>query len=228
MKSKSGGVPGVWRAFTLIELLIVVAIIAILAAIAVPNFLEAQTRSKVARAMSDMRTVHMAISAYTVDYNTCLRDWNDSDWPASIKNQMGFYEENPGAVSDLTFRGTDPRGWTARFYSTLAMRPLTTPTAYISSGKFTDTFSHLVPFGMDTREQPTGSIAYWVLLSAGPDRTDGDWYRGNNPETASSQRPGGTSIKSDPTNGTVSKGDIWRGEAFTGQALYNQEYVYPM
>lgn len=57
------------KAFTLIELLIVVAIIAILAAIAIPNFLEAQTRSKASRAKADMRTVATALEAYFGDYN---------------------------------------------------------------------------------------------------------------------------------------------------------------
>lgn len=57
------------RGFTLIELLIVVAIIAILAAIAVPNFLEAQTRAKVSRARTDLRTVATALESYRVDYN---------------------------------------------------------------------------------------------------------------------------------------------------------------
>ena len=56
-------------AFTLIELLIVVAIIAILAAIAVPNFLEAQTRAKIARTSSDMRALAVALESYFSDYN---------------------------------------------------------------------------------------------------------------------------------------------------------------
>jgi prepilin-type N-terminal cleavage/methylation domain-containing protein len=55
------------KAFTLIELLIVVAIISILASIALPNFREAQTRSKVAVARSDLRTLSMALEEYMLD-----------------------------------------------------------------------------------------------------------------------------------------------------------------
>jgi len=60
--------------FTLIELLIVVAIIGILAAIAVPNFLNAQTRAKVARSRADLRSLSTALEMYQLDQNDFPRD----------------------------------------------------------------------------------------------------------------------------------------------------------
>ncbi len=81
------------RAFTLIELLIVVAIIAILAAIAVPNFLEAQVRSKVTRVTADMRSLRTALETYCIDYGKypMLRNRQDQ------KNRGGI-----GDCVDLT------------------------------------------------------------------------------------------------------------------------------
>ncbi len=61
--------------FTLIELLIVVAIIGILAAIAVPNFLNAQTRAKLARCEADMKSLETAIESYKLDNNVYIGSW---------------------------------------------------------------------------------------------------------------------------------------------------------
>ncbi len=66
------------RAFTLIELLIVVAIIGILAAIAVPNFLNAQVRAKIANAESDMQALSTALEMYRLD-NNHYPYWVNSD-----------------------------------------------------------------------------------------------------------------------------------------------------
>ncbi len=57
------------KGFTLIELLIVVAIIGILAAIAVPNFLNAQMKAKIAKVESELRTINEAYTTYKLDNN---------------------------------------------------------------------------------------------------------------------------------------------------------------
>jgi len=55
--------------FTLIELMIVVAIIGIIAAIAIPNLLNAIDRGKQKRTMADLRSVGTAIESYSIDNN---------------------------------------------------------------------------------------------------------------------------------------------------------------
>ncbi len=73
--------------FTLIELLIVVAIIGILAAIAVPNFLNAQMKAKIARVHNDQRSVATALEQYYLDWNSYVED---HDYP-SDRSQRGLF-----------------------------------------------------------------------------------------------------------------------------------------
>lgn len=186
------------RAFTLIELLIVVAIIAILALIAVPNFLEAQTRAKVSRTRTDMRSVSVALEAYRVDHD-------DYPFPS-----YGFSTD--GQV-DSTFDIDNPQQGIA---SMTGNQNLTSPVAYMTSIP-RDIFS---PDGMHWFGYCTVKNSLWILTSLGPNMTQPPetwvgWQGGDIQEVHALEAPTYDLVNRtyDPTNGTVSAGDIWRSNA---------------
>ena len=76
------------RGFTLIELLIVIAIILILIAIALPNFLEAQVRAKIAKAKGEMRTLGIAMDSYFLDWKMYPPDNDPNDFGQNGFNQL--------------------------------------------------------------------------------------------------------------------------------------------
>lgn len=193
--------PNSSRAFTLIELLVVVAVIAILAALALPNFLEAQTRAKVARARADLRSVVTAIETYRADFNG-YPTYHYSDVGSS---QLEFHIG--GRV--LAWGQPDP-AWDGR-------NPITTPISYMTSmprdpfnGRFSgppDAQEYMYvnwDYAMAIPNLPSGLVepferareAYggYRLHSKGPD-TEGP----------------NTGTPYDPTNGTTSEGDITYG-----------------
>ena len=188
--------------FTLIELLIVVAIISILSSIAVPNFLEAQTRAKVSRAKADMASMATALEIYAIDRNTYPHRRNPN-WEA-------------GAYAPLLSTKMND------------LKVLTTPISYMVKVP-ADIFESTVPVPLNTidyfdEEQtnilarkiqpcnPKVSVNLWLLLSVGPDGFIGVSETGN---------PGGyppqpplvifsIGTEYNPERGTISFGNIYR------------------
>lgn len=168
--------------FTLIELLIVVAIIAILALIAVPNFLEAQTRAKVSRIMTDLRTYATAVEAYFTDNNHYPPDTRD----------MG---PDDGGI-DFTF-------WMEPEFS------LTTPIAYITA-YFKDPFWEIGPdkFFQYGSIRNGWIVASCGPDKDSADR--GDIKERLNYTQAGPAPNSLIELSYDATNGTISNGDVYR------------------
>lgn len=207
------------KGFTLIELLIVVAIIAILAAIAVPNFLEAQVRSKVSRVKADQRSLATGLEAYYVDNN----DFPEYDIGASAAN--GF----AGAIPPVGPAGTSGAGKILTFRVKAGnddlFHTITTPQAYLTSyfaDPFADTKGCIFAYYKDTNG--------WIVASFGPNTDENDTTAGDigfddpygvstvytsieaQPSTLLLTGNGGSGYACtyDPTNGTVTPGDVYR------------------
>lgn len=79
-------------AFTLVEIMIVVAIIAVLAAIAVPGFLRARKRSQASRVLNDLRLIDNACDMYAIETNKKTNDpITVADWTNYLKKGTNLY-----------------------------------------------------------------------------------------------------------------------------------------
>ncbi|MBX7245958.1 MAG: prepilin-type N-terminal cleavage/methylation domain-containing protein [Candidatus Sumerlaeaceae bacterium] len=182
------------RAFTLIELLIVVAIIAILAAIAVPNFLLAQVRAKVSRAQADQRSLATALEAYAVDHNNKYPAYgNPRDYalfageavvfvPVSVTTPVAYMTSLPADVFPGKRTGLATDNNTPYFYMH------NYEVVYLGKSQYE---GHV----QQHYTSLTGSdrAVMWTVWSFGPDLADNHGI-----------------ILYDPTNGTVSPGDMMR------------------
>ena len=78
--------------FTLVEIMIVVAIIALLAAIAVPGFLRARKRSQASRIINDLRLIDSAVDQYAIETNKKSGDSVAvTDWTNYLKKGTNLY-----------------------------------------------------------------------------------------------------------------------------------------
>jgi type II secretion system protein G len=212
------------KGFTLIELLIVVAIIAILAAIAVPNFLEAQTRAKVSRVKSDMRTIATAMEAYIVDHNTYP---GDSDNTPFTNPQKGLlYLTSP--IAYISTLATDP--------FSLDFDPNSDGAPYFEMGSGADNegWTNRTDLGGEVLSQ-TSPLFFkaqsYEISSVGPDEDDDVGGNDNWPGPFNQNNAAAVRITTyDPTNGSVSNGDIVYiggaegiGYYFVNETLYGRD-----
>lgn len=182
------------KGFTLIELLIVVAIIGILAAIAVPNFLNAQLRAKIARVKGDFRSIGTAMESYHIDNNR---------YPTDV---AGYFDE------DRSFRClTTPIAYIAG--TDICRDFFTEKSGAAGTGGFQRNF-----YGYGYEQYTIQAGIQYVVNSFGPDR-DGDmpWQSVPLYRALLERRGKDLYFVYEPSNGLNSSGDI----ILTGAGIAN-------
>ena len=190
--------------FTLIELLIVVAIIAILAAIAVPNFLEAQVRSKVSRCESDMRSIATALESYRLDHNMYppVADiggsWGGHSWPAIGPAEGLRTLSTP--VAYMTSLPNDP------FFAAEPADPW-----WMANGFYYYNKKIWLWVSYSEGWDPPGSLGAW-LYKVGPDAASKEWMlKSLGPDKVMNWTLDIPQyVRYDSSNGTISWGEILR------------------
>jgi prepilin-type N-terminal cleavage/methylation domain-containing protein len=176
------------RAFTLIELLIVIAIILILVAIALPNFLNAQIRARVATAHGEIRSIETAMVSYFLDWE--VYPWeseNDCSEPGQGRFRCGL----AWLTSPIAYMATMP----------------TDPFPPVDGETWYETGIKQIP------PDPTigPAAATWAIWTFGPDNFTSEITSGNADGSVTWKEVGtdGSADQYSPTNGTKSRGDIF-------------------
>ncbi|MBN1866542.1 type II secretion system protein [Candidatus Sumerlaeota bacterium] len=174
--------------FTLIELLFVVATIAILAAMAVPNFLEAQIRSKRSETEQSLAILATALEAYQLDHGHLPP--NEIDDPSDPKTLPLNCRALRRLTTPVAHLGALPQDlfWYHRSYPGIEKTP-----AWPGPK---NTFLYW-RFDPDAVEK--GSVPFGVLISCGPD-TEPSWRITTDTLAVATY---------DPSNGSTSGGDLF-------------------
>jgi type II secretion system protein G len=187
------------KGFTLIELLIVVAIIGILAAIAVPNFLNAQLRAKLARCKADLKAIAMGAEQYQLDRN----EYPPSHRIWMLTTPIAYIAQIPKDVFPPSYENNSGQPQTYAQWTWYRYMSIPKENSGHGTAVCGDYWAYFEPYALRSEAMSLSS------QHACPNR----WYTKSFGPNAGQQGLCGTNgddctFRYDPSNGLVSIGDI--------------------